>query len=97
MTGTESEADQQEYYDAFKIKLVQDGKLDASTELYKETTNQLKSIIQNKVSVKAQQKVTQYDKEYEAENQDLKGNAVNNVDGNVGVTRFHGFNCRTNA
>ena len=91
-TGTESAADQQEYYDAFKIKLVQDGKLDASTELYQETYKPaFDSLYKTAVSVKAQQKVTQYDKEYEAENQEFVFNAVNNVDGNVGVQDFMGL------
>ena len=91
-TGTESASDQQEYYDAFKIKLVQDGKLDASTELYQETYKPaFDSLYKTAVSVKAQQKVTQYDKEYEAENQEFIFNAVNNVDGNVGVQDFMGL------
>ena len=91
-TGTESASDQQEYYDAFKIKLVQDGKLDASTELYQETYKPaFDSLYKTAVSVKAQQKITEYDKEYEAENQKFIYNAVNNVDGNVGVQDFMGL------
>ena len=91
-TGTESADDQQEYYDAFKIKLVQDGKLDASTELYQETYKPaFDSLYRTAVSVKSQQKVAAYDKEYEAENQEFVYNAVNNVDGNVGVQDFMGL------
>ena len=90
--GTESASDQQEYYDAFKIKLVQDGKLDASTELYQETYKPaFDSLYRTAVSVKAQQKVTAYDEEYEAENQEFVFNAVNNADGNVGVQDFMGL------
>ena len=91
-TGTESAADQQEYYDAFKIKLVQDGKLDASDELYQETYKPaFDSLYKTAVSVKSQQKVAAYDKEYEAENEKFVYNAVNNVNGNVGVQDFMGL------
>ena len=90
--GTESADDQAEYYDAFKIKLVQDGKLDASSELYQETYKPaFDSLYRTAVSVKSQQKVTAYDKEYEAENQEFIFNAVNNVNGDVGVQDFMGL------
>ncbi len=90
--GTESAADQQEYYDAFVIKQIQDGKLDASTELYQETYKPaFDSLYNTAVSIKSQRKVEEYDKEYEAKNQEFIYNAVNNVDGNVGVEDFMGI------
>ena len=90
--GTDSAADQQEYYDAFVIKQIQDGKLDASTELYQETYKPaFDSLFNTAVSVKSQQKVAAYDKEYEAENQEYVFNAVNNVNGDVGVQDFMGM------
>lgn len=90
--GTESAADQQEYYDAFVIKQIQEGKLDASAELYQETYKPaFDSLYNTAVSVKSQQKVAAYDKEYEAENQEYVFNAVNNVNGDVGVQDFMGM------
>jgi len=91
-TGTESAADQQEYYDAFVMKQIADGKLDASDELYAETYKPaFDSLYNTAVSVKSQQKVAAYDKEYEAENQEYVFNAVNNVSGDVGVQDFMGM------
>ena len=91
-TGTESADDQQEYYDAFVIKQIADGKLDASDELYEETYKPaFDSLYNTAVSVKSQQKVAAYDKEYEAENQEFIFNAVNNVNGDVGVQDFMGL------
>ena len=91
-SGTESADDQQEYYDAFVIKQIADGKLDASEELYEETYKPaFDSLYNTAVSVKSQQKVAAYDKEYEAENQEFIFNAVNNVNGDVGVQDFMGI------
>lgn len=91
-SGTESADDQQEYYDAFVIKQIADGKLDASEELYEETYKPaFDSLFNTAVSVKSQQKVAAYDKEYEAENQEFVFNAVNNKNGDVGVQDFMGI------
>jgi len=90
--GTESAADQQEYYDAFIIKQIADGKLDESAELYQETYKPaFDSLYNTAVSIKSQKKVTEYDKEYEAANQEFVFNAAHNPDGNKGVEDFIGF------
>ena len=90
--GTVTADEQQEYWDAYVIDQIKEGKLDASDELYHEVYKPaFDSTYNTAVSIKSQQKVAAYDKEYEAENQEYVFNAVNNVNGDVGVQDFMGI------
>ena len=90
--GTVTADEQQEYWDAYVIDQIKEGKLDASDELYHEVYKPaFDSTYNTAVSIKSQQKVAAYDKEYEAENQEYVFNAVNNVKGDVGVQDFMGI------